>query len=41
MDNFQTFWGLKLSYVIFSAAEQLSVSLQGKDTSVQEAQKSL
>lgn len=39
MDNFQTLWGLKLSHVIFSAAEQLSVSLQGKDTSVQEAQK--
>lgn len=39
METFQTFWGLKVSHVVFSAAEQLSISLQGKDTTAQEAQK--
>lgn len=38
MDKFQTFWGLKLSHLLFSATEQLSLSIQGKDTSAQEAQ---
>ena len=39
MGNFRIFWGLKLSHLIFSAAEQLSISVQGKDTSAQEAQR--
>ena len=37
MDNFDTFLGLKLAYLIFSASEQLSINLQAKDTTVQEA----
>ena len=37
MDNFDTFFGLKLAYLIFSASEQLSINLQAKDTTVQEA----
>ena len=37
MQSFRTFFGLKLSYLIFSATEQLSLSLQGKDTTIQEA----
>lgn len=31
------FFGIKLSYLIFSATEQTSINLQKKDTSVQEA----
>ena len=37
MENFDTFFGLKLAYLIFSAAEQLAINLQAKDTTVQEA----
>ena len=34
---FSTFFGLKLSHLIFSAIKQLPISLQGKNTSMQEA----
>ena len=37
MEKFSTFFGLKLSHLIFSGTEQLSISLQGKDTTVQES----
>ena len=37
MDDFNTFLGLKLAYLIFSAAEQLSINIQAKDITVQEA----
>ena len=37
MDNFDTYFALKLAYLVFSAAEQLSVNLQAKDITVQEA----
>ena len=37
MCKFSTFFGLKLSYLIFSATEQLSTILQAKNTSLQEA----
>ena len=37
MDDFDTFFGLKLAYLIFSAAEQLSINIQAKDITVQEA----
>ena len=37
MDEFDTFFGLKLAYLIFSAAEQLSINIQAKDITVQEA----
>ena len=37
MEKFSTYFGLQLSHLIFSAMEQLSLSLQGKDTTVQEA----
>ena len=37
MDNFDTFFGLKLTYLIFSAAEQVSVNIQAKDITIQEA----
>ena len=36
MDKFSTFFGLKLSHLIFSGTEQLSLTLQGKDTTIQE-----
>ena len=36
MTQFSTFFGLKLSYLIFSVTEQLSLTLQGKDTTIQE-----
>ena len=36
-EKFSTFFGLKLSHLIFSGAEQLSITLQGKDTTVQES----
>lgn len=37
MEDFDMFFGLKLTYLIFSAAEQLSINLQAKDVTVQEA----
>ena len=37
MEKFCTFFGLHLSHLVFSATEQLSLSLQDKDTTVQEA----
>lgn len=37
MQQFAPFLGLKLSFLIFSATEQLSMTLQGKNTTVQDA----
>ena len=37
MENFSTFYGLKLGHLIFSVTERLSCTLQGKDTTIQEA----
>ena len=37
MESFETYFGLKLAHKIFSAAEQLSMNLQAKDITVQEA----
>lgn len=37
MEKFSTFFGLKHSHLVFSRIEQLSISLQGKDTPTQEA----
>ena len=37
LEKFDTYFGLKLSYLIFSGTEQTSITLQGKNTSVQEA----
>ena len=37
MEEFDTFFGLKVAYLIFSTAEQLSTNLQAKDITVQEA----
>ena len=37
LQRFNTFFGIKLSCLIFSATEQTSINLQKKDTSVQEA----
>ena len=37
MEKFKTFFGLKLSFLIFSATEQLSLTLQSIDTCIQEA----
>lgn len=37
MESFETFFSLKLAYLIFSAAEQLSINLQAKDITIQEA----
>ena len=37
MKKFSTFFGLKLSFLLFSASEQLSRALQGKDLSAQDA----
>ena len=37
MDKFSTYFGLTLSFLIFSATEQLSVTLQGQNTTIQEA----
>lgn len=37
MEKFSTYFGMKLSYLVFSGIEQLSLSLQGKDTTIQEA----
>lgn len=37
MEKFSTLFGLKLCYMVFSSTEQLSRTLQGKDTTIQEA----
>ena len=37
MEKFSTYFGLKLGHLIFSATEQLSLNLQAKDTTIQEA----
>ena len=37
MEKFSTYYGLKLAHLIFSATEQLSLTLQGCDTTIQEA----
>ena len=39
MDKCRKFFGIKLGYLVFSITEQLSVTLQRKDTTVQEANK--
>ena len=39
LEKFGTFFGLKLCFLVFSATEQLSRALQGKDTTIQEAKK--
>ena len=36
MESFDTFFSLKLAYLIFSASEQFSTNLQAKDTTVAE-----
>lgn len=36
MESFDTFFSLKLAYLIFSAVEQFSVNLQAKDTTIAE-----
>ena len=36
LDKYSTYFGLKLAHCIFSATEQLSSSLQYKDTTIQE-----
>ena len=40
-DKFCTYFGLKLPYLIFSATEQLSITLQSVKTAIQEAVTSL
>ena len=37
MDKFCTYFGLQLSHLIFSGTEQLSLTLQGKETTIQAA----
>ena len=37
METFDTFLALKVAYLVFSSAEQLSINLQGVDITVQEA----
>ena len=37
LQKFSTYFGLKVSHLIFSATEQLSLNLQAKDTTLQEA----
>ena len=37
LERFDTFFGLKLSHLLFSATEQASQTLKTKDTTVQEA----
>ena len=37
LDKFNTLFGLKLGHILFAAAEQVSKTLQGKDTTLQEA----
>ena len=38
LEKFGSYFGLKLSFMVFGATEQLSRILQGKDTTIQEAQ---
>ena len=37
MEKISTLFGLKLGYLVFSVTERLSCTLQGKDTTIQEA----
>ena len=37
MESCDMYFGLKLAYLILSAGEQLSINLQAKNTTVQEA----
>ena len=37
MEKFHTFFGLKLSFLVFSSTEQLSYTLQGTNITIQEA----
>ena len=37
LEKFSTLFGLQLGYLVFGAAETFSNTLQGKDTSIQEA----
>ena len=37
MDKFASFFGLRMSLLVFSASEQLSLSLQGHDITAQQA----
>ena len=37
MESFDMYFGLKLVYLIFSAGEHLSINLQAKSTTIQEA----
>ncbi len=37
MDAFDTFFGLKLAYLIFSASDQFAINIQSVDITVQEA----
>ena len=37
MEKFSTYHGLKMSHLIFGAGEQISLMLQGKDTTLQDA----
>ena len=37
MAKFSTFFGLKLAHLVFSTSEQLSITLQNKDTTAQDA----
>ena len=39
MESFDTFFSLKLSHLVFAAAEQFSINLQAKDTTVGEGLK--
>ena len=39
MEDFDTFFGLKLSYLIFAPAEQCSTNIQAVDITVQKAMK--
>ena len=37
MEQFDTYFALKLAHLVFSAAEQLSINMQAKDITIQEA----
>ena len=37
MENFSTYFGFKLAHLLFGASEQLSKTLQSKDTALQDA----
>ena len=37
LEKFSTLFGLKLSHLAYGASETLSITLQGKDTTLQEA----